>query len=562
MQTFLVLLAIFYQSTVASCFVLDRNKCTSSCLVNRNGRTACDGHPEETFLRTSSLRRQPPHGRTLHILKVSTNGEVSNTGLSEGATPLSSSITENLEALGWQPHFANQLPLDDDDNNNSEPQNKTPDLTPLRVTEVRSKTIHAVGAHGVDWLIPITAGQKIKNNNDEKVVVAGDWILVERSEEDIPAESEAVEGSPPRICTILQRNSVLKRRAPGRNTRKAQLIAANLDTVFVVSSCNQDFNVARLERYIAMVLETENVMPVIVLTKKDLLELADEDELGDENYHDCSEDDDDEGEDYDGDVADDDGKKDTQNGDNDEVEAYADDIGDYGDEDDDDDIYNDDDDLDLSSSWLLDYYIKEATSIAGGSIPVVCLDARDRDQATALLAPWLGPGQTVAFVGSSGVGKSTLANTLCDREVAPTGDIHTDSGQGRHTTTRRQLHFVRHENGESSGAILDTPGLRELQLVDASQGLGLVFSDLVELSKECKFKDCRHEGEPGCAIAHAVEQGDVDPYRVARWEKLVAEEKRNSDEVADGKKERERKKRLKEKQKLSSRRRKNTASEE
>jgi len=438
-------------------------------------------------------------------LTVSMSGNAESTGFTrrqndkkdlEDKDNLTKATDTDLQALGWQPHFAQQIVSKE----NSDSANTEASLIPLRITEVRSKTIHAAGAGGTDWLIPINPGQKIINKNDEKVAVAGDWILVEEEK-----QNDATKQSPPRVRKILNRKSVLKRRAPGRNTRKAQVIASNLDTVFVVSSCNQDFNVARLERYIAMVLETENVMPVIVLTKKDLLEVDDS---------------------------------------NDTPES---------------------DEEDYDPSWLLEYYCSEATAIAGGSIPVVCLDARNQEEATSLLAPWLGPGQTLAFVGSSGVGKSTLANTLCGTEVAPTADIHTDSGQGRHTTTRRQLHFIQNYNDTDSttndigkrcnnyGAILDTPGLRELQLVDASQGLDLLFADLVELGRSCKFRDCKHEGEPGCAITAAMESGQVDADRVARWFKLVAEEKLNSSDVAEGRKERERKKKLKAKKRLAAR---------
>ncbi len=397
-------------------------------------------------------------------------------------------IESELKALGWDTHFANQLLTESNDDD------ELP-LFPVRITEVRGKDIHVVGPGGLDQLIPVTQGQKIINTNDDKVVVAGDWILVEQDNQDL------------RIKQVLNRYSVIKRKAPGRNVRRKQLIASNLNTVFVVSSCNQDFNVARLERYIAMVLETENVEPVVVLTKKDLLEnMGDMEDMEDFDDYDDGNDNDDDTEDFEFD-------KDNEDG----------------------------------SSWLLDYYLGEAESIASGRIPVVCLDARNSTQASDLLQPWLGEGQTVAFVGSSGVGKSTLVNSLCGFELVKTGQIHTDSGQGRHTTTRRQLHLL--TNNYEKCAILDTPGLRELQLVDASNGLEEVFKDLVELSWNCKFNDCTHSGEPGCAVMAAVEDGDVDEDKVNRWKKLVAEDLSNTKDVDEGRIERERKKNRKKKSK-------------
>ena len=188
------------------------------------------------------------------------------------------------------------------------------------------------------------------------------------------------------------------------------------------------------------------------------------------------------------------------------------------------DIYDDGSD---EATTVLDSYLDDAQEIAG--VPVVLVDARS-DEPTLKLAEWCRPGHTVAFLGSSGVGKSTLANSLCGQCVAETAAIHEDSGQGRHTTTRRQLYFL--PNG---CAIIDTPGLRELQLFDVSQGLTEVFYDLVELSLKCRFNDCQHAGEPGCAIEEAVATGEIDGQRVARWQKLVSEDEVNSKTVAESK---------------------------
>jgi len=416
---------------------------------------------------------------------------------------LSSSTTtieSDLEALGWQPHFSDQLSSSGKKKQRKKKQRaSTEGLIPVRITEVRSKSLHVMGARGLDCLIPITQGKKIINDNAEKVAVVGDWILVEDTTTLREGESQSkLKGERTfKIHKVLNRRSVIKRRAPGYQTRKKQLMAANLNTVFVVSSCNQDFNVARLERYIAMVLETEHIEPVIILTKKDLMEMDNGDEEGEQDLN---------------------------------VDM---------------DVNNenfDEEDKEFDATDALKYYQEEAGSIAGGRFSVVCLNALDGQEASALLQPWLGQGQTVAFVGSSGVGKSTLVNSICGTDVK-TGDIHIDSGQGRHTTTRRQLHFLNSNSNDSSGSIsnhhsvscgiIDTPGLRELQLVDAAQGLDVVFSDFVELSHQCKFNDCTHSGEPGCAIASAVESGEIDVDRLYRWEKLVAEDAANTQDMKE-----------------------------
>lgn len=312
-----------------------------------------------------------------------------------------------LQLLGWQPFFAQQIDIED-----------LAETPPVRVTEVHRNGLQVVG-EDIDLLIP---------PGPEATV--GDWLLLNR---EFPARSQ-----------VLERKSLIQRRAAGHG-RNVQLIAANIDTAFIVSSCNADFNVARLERYVALAMEAE-VAPVIVLTKADL----------------TSEEQD---------------------------------------------------------------YVSNAQEISD-STPVICLDARG-DQPQIELASWCKPGQTVAFLGSSGVGKSTLTNALAGNNEIDTRPIREDDAKGRHTTTRRQLHFL--ENG---CAVLDTPGMRELQLTDVQSGIANLFSDIEELAGQCKFNDCNHDQEPGCAVQSALASEQLDTGRFRRWQKLLAEERFNSETLA------------------------------
>eukprot|EP00978_Attheya_sp_CCMP212_P031293 scaffold117711_cov42-Attheya_sp.AAC.1 len=412
-----------------------------------------------TAFSVSTSTCRPSRARSsLAILPVGLRVLLMNNDAADADADADTDEYAELKSLGWKPHFAEQL-VEQEKQSRDDQTNRT--FVPARITQILSHRLVVRGAGGLEHTI-----SRSSTTRDVDVAV-GDWVLLDNTNKEHHH----------RIRVVLERSSVLQRLAPGRRlSRKIQLLAANLDTVFVVSSCNQDFNAARLERYIAMVLNNENeanniipIQPVIVLTKRDLWDNMDNDD-------------------------------------------------------------NDDDDDDFDAAAALDMYVQQAESIAitdtittdQKKIPVVVLDAR-YNEPLQQLAEYCQSGQTVAFVGSSGVGKSTLVNALMGTTVAETGDIHLDSGQGRHTTTTRQLHFLK--NG---CAILDSPGLRELQLVQASHGVDQVFGDLVALATQCRFKDCRHEREPGCAINIALEAGDIDDERVARWDKLVMEDQSNS----------------------------------
>ncbi len=313
-----------------------------------------------------------------------------------------------LDALGWQPFFAQQTNVDE-----------LLERAPARIIEVHRSGPHVLGDK-IDLMLPPRAD-----------LTVGDWLILD------PVTKE--------IHRVLERKSLLKRPAPGTE-RKEQLIAANIDTVFVVTSCNDDFNVARLERYIALAFEAQ-IIPVIILTKTDM-------------------------------VAD------------------------------------------------PQPYIDQASSISD-QVTCVALDARG-EEPKAKLADWCKPRATVAFLGSSGVGKSTLSNALLEGQSIATQGIREDDARGRHTTTRRELHTM--PNG---CLVLDTPGMRELQLAHVASGIEDLFSDISELSAQCKFNDCSHETEPGCAVLVAIDQGAVDPARLGRWRKLMAEDAFNSASLSE-----------------------------
>jgi len=312
-------------------------------------------------------------------------------------------LTSNIQTLidlGWSDFYAQQFVSDE-----------TNQIIPMRISSVHRVRLNARAEDGPHILFP----QTHQSTGDFAV---GDWVLADRENG--------------QIQRILERKSVLKRYASGSDSR-SQLIAANIDTLFIVTSCNEDFKVEWLDLFLALAHEAE-VYPVIVLTKTDTVDNPDD-------------------------------------------------------------------------------WISRAKALSP-SLEVVGLDTADALQLTKL-EKWCQQGQTVAMVGSSGVGKSTLLNELAGLSQA-TAELSRKVVQGRHTTTSRSLHQVK-----AGGWIIDTPGIRGLRLYDGMRGIESLFKDVVELANQCHFRDCSHEGDPGCAIQAAITADTIDVERFNRWQNLL-----------------------------------------
>jgi ribosome biogenesis GTPase len=256
----------------------------------------------------------------------------------------------------------------------------------------------------------------------------GDWVALEP-----PAQGTV--GGPARIQAVLPRRSRFSRQAAGTRTVE-QVVAANLDTVLLVSGLDGDWNPRRIERYLAAAW-TSGANPVVVLNKADRA---------------------------------------------DDPEA-----------------------------------LELATAEVALGVPVHRVSART-GEGVADLAVDFPEGATVGLLGSSGVGKSTLVNRLLGEEVQKTGEVRESDDRGRHTTTRRELFRT-----PWGGLVLDTPGMRELQLWDAGEGVEAAFADVEELARSCHFGDCRHQGEPGCAVEAAAEAGTLKSERLESYRKLQRE---------------------------------------
>jgi ribosome biogenesis GTPase len=316
------------------------------------------------------------------------------------------SFAFSLGQLGWRAHFSQQLSIDDLDR-----------FIPARIVSVHRS--------GVTFWFDAGEAHVLAGTLRGLALTVGDWVLVNRKSN--------------RIERLLERSSLLARIAAGTQ-QKVQPIAANLDLLFVVTSCNEDFNSSRLERYLAIAHDAR-IHTAIVLTKRDL-------------------------------------------------------------------------------RAEIDGLLSDLQQIAP-TTPVIAVNATSPESANSL-KPWLTPGSTVAFVGSSGVGKSTLVNVLTGADQLTAG-IRDDDAKGRHTTTSRQLIAM------PGGAwLIDTPGMRELKVGSVEQGIRTTFDDIEHLAQRCRFRDCQHGGELGCAVTAAIGAGELSERRLANYRKLQREAKHAS----------------------------------
>lgn len=253
----------------------------------------------------------------------------------------------------------------------------------------------------------------------------GDWVAIQPT----ATEQKAI------IHAVLPRISKFSRKAVGGATEE-QVIATNVDTVFLVCGLDGDFNVRRIERYLILAWES-GADPVVVLNKADL----------------CP---------------------------------------------------------------ILEQRVAEVETISMG-VPIVILSAAQH-QGIELLQPYLQPGQTIALLGSSGVGKSTITNLLKGEAIQAVQAVRDGDDRGKHTTTHRQLIPL-----PSGALIIDTPGMRELQLWSGLEGLPETFADIEDLAQRCHFRNCQHDQEPGCAVQQALADGQLDPGRLVNYQKLQRE---------------------------------------
>ena len=321
------------------------------------------------------------------------------------------------------------------------------DPVPARVIAVHKETSIVRGPDGVDRSAAVSGRFRFEALAPSDYPAVGDWVTL--------AAGDAASPDTTVITSVLPRRSAFVRSAADASRRSAgnlvdeQVLAANVDVAFLVAGLDHDFNLRRLERYLA-VAWSSGVRPIVVLNKADVA-------------------------------------------------------------------------IDLEQRLL------EVESIAP-AVPIVVLSARTGDHVLDLAA-FLSPDQTAVVLGSSGVGKSTLVNALLGEQRQTTAAVRADDSRGRHTTTHRELFEL-----PGGAFLIDTPGIRSLEIAGADDGIDTAFDDIAQLAAACRFSDCRHQGEPGCAVQAAIDDGRLGRDRFASHEKLereLAYSERKGDARAD-----------------------------
>jgi ribosome biogenesis GTPase len=320
----------------------------------------------------------------------------------------------NLNCLGWSNFFAHSF----------EPYRQQ-GFSVARVA-IEYKNIYTLYSEQGELSAKVAGKLRHQATQPQDFPAVGDWVIIRVRD----SEKQAT------IHEILPRKSKFSRKAVGNKTEE-QIVAANVDTVFLVSGLDGDFNPRRIERYLILAWES-GANPVIVLNKSDL----------------CR---------------------------------------------------------------SLESCLAEVEAIAIG-VPIVVLSATHHQGLDASLTSYLQPGQTVALLGSSGVGKSTITNQLKGETVQAVQSVRQGDDRGRHTTTHRQLILL-----STGGLIIDTPGMREIQIWAGDESLQETFADIETLAQECRFRDCQHHQEPGCAVQQALAEGLLDYSRFLSYQKLQKE---------------------------------------
>jgi ribosome biogenesis GTPase len=319
----------------------------------------------------------------------------------------------NLTSLGWGPSLATAFEA-----------HAAECFLPGRVALEHTHIYRVWTAEG-EWLARVSGRLRHHAIHRSDFPAVGDWVAVEP-----PTHGDA------RIHAVLPRFSRFSRRAAGDRTEE-QIVAANINTVFLVTGLDGNFNPRRIERYLLVAWESA-ATPVIVLNKSDLV---------------------------------------------DSPEQFVDDVG----------------------------------QLMPG-VPVHAVSCRS-PASLEVLRRYLTAGQTAALLGSSGVGKSTIVNELIGQNLLRTRDVRDWGGRGRHASTTRQMVLL-----PEGGVLIDTPGMRELQLWETGEALAGAFLDIEELAAQCRFRDCRHGNEPGCAVRGASESGDLASDRLQSYLKLRDEQ--------------------------------------